>query len=163
MDNNITCIKKVYEFLEKTTPVKYDCGKICDKKCCKGERNDGMLLFPGEEEIFRDNDNFNIYYDVRYECNAIICNGPCDRNERPLSCRIFPYFIYSDNEKGKLSVAPDIRAIDFCPLLAEKYELDRNFLRTLRISALKLSENQDMIDFVKKITKKLTDFNGLGE
>lgn len=163
MNSTTACIKKACEFLENSTPVKYDCGKICNKKCCKGDNKDGMLLFPGEEALFCDNDNFHIYYDERYESNAVICKGPCNRKERPFSCRIFPYLIYCNIEKNKLTIAPDIRAIDFCPLLIEKYVLDRKYLRALRIAANKLSENNEIFEFIQKITKKLTDFNGLGE
>ena len=162
MDSKSSCIKKAYEFLENVTPLKYDCGKICNKKCCKGNDKDGMLLFPGEEELFCDNEKFDMYYDDRYDSMAVRCNAPCERNERPLSCRIFPYFIYSDEKSGKLSAAPDIRALDFCPLLAEKYVFDRKFLRSLRIVSMKLADNQEISDFIRKITKKLTDFNGLG-
>ncbi len=161
MANVTDCLKKAYEYLEKVTPVKYDCGKICNKKCCKGNDNDGMLLFPGEDEIFRDNNNFEIYYDNHYESFAVRCKGPCDRNDRPLSCRIFPYFLYSEGETRKISVAPDIRALNFCPLVSEKYNVDRKFLRALRISSLKLSENNEIVVFLQKITEKLTDFNGL--
>ncbi len=161
MESKSACIKKAYEFLENVTPVKYDCGKICNKKCCKGNDNDGMLLFPGEEEIFRDNENFEVYYDNRYDSLAVRCKGPCRRNERPLSCRIFPYLIYAEEKSGKLSVAPDIRALEFCPLISKKYELDRKFLRALRIASRKLCENEDMLEFICKITRELTDFNGL--
>ncbi len=161
MDSKAACLKKAYEFLEYVTPVKYDCGKICNKKCCKGNDNDGMLLFPGEEEFFRGNGNFEVYYDKRYESFAVRCKGPCRRSERPLSCRIFPYLIYADEKSGKHSIAPDIRAIDFCPLLIEKYDFDKKFLRALRIASAKLCENAEIVDFLQKITKKLTDFNGL--
>lgn len=162
MDSKSACIKKAYEYLSYNTPVSFDCGKICNKKCCKGNDNDGMLLFPGEEEIFRENENFEIYYDDRYESLAVICKGPCNRTERPLSCRIFPYFIYFDEKNGKFSAAPDIRALDFCPLLSEKYEIDRKFMRALRIASAKICENNEISEFLIKITKKLTDFNGLG-
>lgn len=161
MDGKSACIKKAYEFLECVTPVNYDCGKICNKKCCTGNDNDGMLLFPGEEELFRENDNFDIYYDDRYEGFAVRCKGFCVRNERPLSCRIFPYFIYFDEKNCRYSVAPDIRALDYCPLLTEKYAFDRRFVRALRIASAKLCENDEITDFIRKITKKLTDFNGL--
>jgi hypothetical protein len=161
MDRKLDCIKKAYEFLENVTPVKYDCGKICSKKCCSGNDNDGMLLFPGEDELFRKNDNFEIYFDKRYDSLAVRCKGPCSRNERPLSCRIFPYLIYADEKCSKHSVAPDIRALEFCPLISEKYEFDRKFLRALRIASRKLCENEEILEFIYKITQKLTDFNGL--
>ncbi len=162
MDSTAVCINKAYELTDNITPIKSDCGKNCNKKCCKGDNKNGMLLFPGEEEIFRDNANFSVFYDPRYESNVVICSGNCNRSERPLSCRIFPYFIYYDDKKKKLTVAPDVRALNFCPLLAENYDIERKFLRSLRISANKLSENNEIVEFLKNITQKLTDFNGLG-
>ena len=157
----IACIKKAYELIGYNTPLSYDCGKICRGKCCKGDSNDGMLLFPGEKELFENNVNFTVYYDDRYENFAVRCNGICNRNERPLSCRIFPYFMYFDKNSGKASVAPDIRALDFCPLLTEKYALDKKFLRSLRIAAKKLIQNDEMKEFLSKISEILTDFNSL--
>ena len=41
-------ILKCYKILENETPLNFDCGKICKNKCCKGDENTGMLLFPGQ-------------------------------------------------------------------------------------------------------------------
>ncbi len=41
--------------LEEVTPLKSDCGRICGAACCaslEGEET-GMLLFPGEEALYR--------------------------------------------------------------------------------------------------------------
>ena len=157
----ISCIKKAYELMGENTPLSYDCGKICKGKCCKGDSDDGMLLFPGEEVFFENNDSFTVYYDERYENLAVRCNGTCNRDERPLSCRIFPYFIYYDKNSEKVSTAPDIRALDFCPLLTEKYAFDKKFLRSLRITAKRLMQNEEMKGFLCKISEILTDFNSL--
>ena len=35
------------------TPLRADCGVLCDKACCRGNDNDGMLLFPGEETVLK--------------------------------------------------------------------------------------------------------------
>jgi hypothetical protein len=48
-------ILKCYKILENETPLNFDCGKICDGKCCKGNENTGMLLFPGEETLIDEN------------------------------------------------------------------------------------------------------------
>lgn len=163
MDNctNLNVITKAYDFLDRLTPLKTDCGKLCSGKCCKGESKDGMLLFPGEEIIFKNRDGFEIYYDSRYNCKAIICHGICDRRYRPLSCRIFPYLIYLNSADGKPTVAPDIRAVDFCPVLREGYKLDKKFLRALRITGRLLISDPGICDFLVQLTKSLTDFNNL--
>ena len=48
-------IKSCYSVLRKTTPLDFDCGKICNGKCCKGDENTGMIIFPGEEEFLDEN------------------------------------------------------------------------------------------------------------
>lgn len=153
-------IEKAYEFLEDVTPKKFDCGKICNQKCCKGRDNDGMLLFPGEKELFEDNKSYVIYFDNTYEEYAVRCFGKCNRNERPLACRIFPYMFYSKNSDS-ITVAPDIRAVGFCPLIDLKSDFDREFLRALRITARLLSQDKDIVNFIKKISEMITDFNSL--
>ncbi len=154
-------MNKIYDFLENITPIAGDCGKICGSKCCKGDSTDGMLLFPGEKELFENKEGFNVYYDDRYSCYAVSCNGSCDRKLRPLSCRIFPYLIYIKDEKSAPVVAADIRAADYCPLLKEGRQINRRFLRALRISAKISEQNKDIKEFLIHITGLLTDFNSL--
>lgn len=161
--STINTILKAYELISDYTPLKSDCGKICDCKCCKGDSNDGMLLFPGEEALFKEKEGFTVYFEERYNCYAVRCEGNCERNERPLACRIFPYFIYSDasSETNKTTVAPDIRAEDFCPLLYDGYKADKKFLRALRMTALLFSTNPEIMMYLRKITAIMTDFNNL--
>ena len=52
-------IESCYSQLRKVTPLNFDCGKICNGKCCKGDEKTGMILFPGEEE-FIDNSKVRI-------------------------------------------------------------------------------------------------------
>lgn len=161
MNQNSSFIKKAYGYMNEFTPQTFDCGKICNSKCCKGGDGDGMLLFPGEEELFINSESFTVYYDENYENLCVRCNGYCDRNSRPLSCRIFPYFIYVNAIGDKPSVAPDIRATDFCPLLFEGYTISKKFLRNLRITAAYLCQNKEYEEYLCKITAILTDFNDL--
>ncbi len=158
---NTEIIRKLYEYTENLTPLRGDCGKLCSSKCCKGSNDEGMLLLPGEEKLFEGNNNFEIYYDERYDSKAVVCKGMCNRNERPFACRIFPYMLYAEKCSRKVSVAPDIRAIDYCPLLSGEIVIERRFLRALRICAKKLSQNEEMLEYLNKITEILTDFNGI--
>ena len=48
----LNVIESCYSVLRRTTPLDFDCGKICNGKCCKGDEKTGMLLFPGEEKVF---------------------------------------------------------------------------------------------------------------
>lgn len=158
-DNREIIIKKAYELLERVTPVSYDCGNICEKKCCRGSSHDGMLLLPGEDELFCDKDGFSVYYDDRYSCFAVSCKGECNRDLRPFACRIFPYFIYMNEDKA--TVAPDIRAISFCPLLDKGNKIDKKYLRSLRICAALLSSDEEFRKYLTELTAILTDFNSL--
>ncbi len=158
--NNTIIINKAYSILDRETPLRSDCGRMCNSKCCKGSDDDGMLLFPGEEELFRSREDFTVFYDERYNSYCVSCHGVCDRNIRPLSCRIFPYMIYL-NDDLKPAIAPDIRAIEFCPVLKSEIKLDKKFLRALRICASYLCKYPEYSAFISEITAKLTDFNSL--
>ena len=82
-------IKSAYEMVGGMTPLKSDCGRLCGAACCSSEGY--MLLFPYEQELVGG--DFKI---VRKELegygpvDALYCDGECDRDVRPLSCRIFP-------------------------------------------------------------------------
>ena len=96
------------------TPLSADCGLICDKACCKGDSETGMLLFPGEDTPFAVKENNGT--------RLCVCNGKCDRLSRPLSCIIFPFFPYM-TEDGKIKAKEDIRGISVCPLISHKDEV----------------------------------------
>jgi len=112
--------KKAYKMLRSTTPLNMDCGSICDKACCKGGDEKGMLLFPGEEEFLKDKDFLEIrpakieLERGRRLCFAV-CHGTCGRNYRPLSCMIFPLIpVVRD---GKIFLEIDLRGKNTCPIV----------------------------------------------
>ena len=122
-------ILKCYKILENETPLEFDCGKICENKCCKGDENTGMLLFPGEEKLIDEN------MKIRFTENGdkiAVCNGKCDRSKRPLSCRIYPFFPLIKEFRGKtrIKIIFDLRAD--CPLSSNEYEFNKEFLRQLK-------------------------------
>ena len=77
--------EKIYKTLGELTPLKADCGLLCDGACCKGDEKTGMRLFPHEESSLR---TILTEDGVR----LAVCDGTCDRSKRPLACRIFPFF-----------------------------------------------------------------------
>ena len=81
-------IKKAYEIIGNKTPLKSDCGRLCGAACCKGDDETGMLLFPGEEDLCTC-DEFKIIQ-TDYSLPLLVCDGTCNRDRRPLACRIFP-------------------------------------------------------------------------
>ena len=102
------------EKLNHVTPLKRDCGRICGARCCRsceGEET-GMLLFPGEEEMYRDREGWKILDTPSGK--LLVCSGVCNRDERPLACRLFPLLpVIRD---GRVRVATDQRARAVCPL-----------------------------------------------
>ena len=103
------------------TPLKKDCGLICGGECCKGDDETGMLLFPFEESVLAVKEKDGV--------RLAVCQGHCQRHERPLSCRIFPFFPYVTSD-GRIKVIHDIRGVNICPLISHFNEVkfDRGFL-----------------------------------
>ena len=119
--------KSIYTYFGDTTPTPFDCGKLCNKACCgdSGADDDetGMYLFPGEKALFLNHPNYKVVSsDFCYGKNnadIVICKGPCERDSRPLSCRIFPLIPYFRQSSG-LSIVRDPRAYAVCPLSAKE-------------------------------------------
>ena len=113
--------KKANEIIGEKTPLKKDCGAVCGGACCKGDDNTGMLLFPFEKSTLAVKEKDAV--------RLAVCEGNCKRSERPLSCRIFPFFPYVSAE-GKIKVIPDIRGVNVCPLVRNFSDVrfDRGFL-----------------------------------
>lgn len=152
-------LNKLYELLAEVTPLAYDCGSLCGAACCKGTDRDGMILFPGERELFDALPGFSIRPDDKYGYDELVCGGVCDREVRPLSCRIYPYFFYVAD--GAVRVAPDVRALRRCPLADSKTALDRTFLRRMRMCAEVIRSDDTLYDFVARLSAMLTDFGRL--
>lgn len=102
------------EILAEITPLKRDCGRVCGRRCCSSPEGEdrGMLLFPGEEDLYENLEGWRIL-PAGLEL-LVICPGTCRREERPLSCRIFP-LLPLPGETG-IRVATDERARAVCPL-----------------------------------------------
>lgn len=139
--------KRAYDILENSTPLTADCGTVCDKNCCKGDSKTGMLLFPHEKttlEITEENGR-----------RLAVCDGSCDRSERPLSCRIFPFFP-SITEKG-IEVVPDWRGVYTCPLISHADEIifDDDFLDNVKNIGMMLSEDKEILAFMQEQTEDI--------
>lgn len=101
------------------TPLKTDCGALCAHACCAGDEETGMLLFPGEETLYEDC-TFGRVVDTDFclggePAKLFVCTGRCDRENRPLSCRLFPLFL-AFLKNGGTKVRIDHRARAVCPL-----------------------------------------------
>lgn len=156
---------EVYEILNKSTPLKTDCGKLCNHICCtEVEPDSGMYLFPGEEIMFSGARSFKIIttnFTAGTEEKVLLlqCNGRCDRHLRPLSCRLFPLTPFITG-KGILTVKMDPRAGSICPLARtmDRSNLEPEFIRNVRKVCQILMQNPRMKEFIIQLSLILQEF-----
>lgn len=138
-------IQKIYDMLDKVSPLDYDCGKLCGEICCVYDDNNkeekvGLYLLPGEELMYEDSDSFNLYCisskDIDYphswddDVYLVECTNPphCNRSIRPIQCRTFP-LIPHINSKGTLHLILDENEIPYeCPIIRDNLELNKDFI-----------------------------------
>ena len=152
-------IKTCYSLLYNITPLYTDCGKICQNKCCKGDEKTGMLLFPGEEKLI--DPNMTVYKNEKGDSFAV-CDGTCDRNKRPLACRIFPLFPVIKNENGEeyIETEYDIRAV-VCPLISGDYAISRIFTKKVKRVGKYLLLNEETAEFYRRLSEEISEYNEL--
>lgn len=158
----------LYKLLENVTPLKKDCGALCDGICCKdGEEESGMLLFPGEEQLFSDCDFAKVLessceYGETGTAKLLICSGECDRTKRPLACRIFPLVPYR-HEGEPLKIIMDPRAKGICPLARslEKEQLEPLFVKRVTKICKRLLQLKDGAAYIDMLSDLCDDVNFL--
>ncbi len=153
-------IDSCYTLLDSVTPLYFDCGKLCNGKCCKGDEKTGMLLFPGEEAFLDENINI-----VKNDDGSLVavCNGTCNRAMRPLSCRIYPLFPIIKNENGVeyIEVIFDPRAD--CPLAEGKVKFERRFVKAVKRVGKYLLANEETEKVYREISDEINDIMKLHE
>lgn len=147
--------KRIYRLFDGVTPLNADCGKICGKNCCKGDSRTGMLLFPNEETALNVIEENGV--------RLAVCGGVCDRNERPLSCRIFPFFPVFEN--GRVKAVTDLRGINVCPMVSHRNEIrfSRRFLRHIRIVGKILYRDPECAEFMNRISEEIEEIKRINE
>ena len=126
------------------TPLKSDCGALCGAACCQADEDGqgGMYLFPGEEALLPGvgGDFAPIY----------TCDGTCERENRPLACRIFPLTPVK-TETG-WGVKMDRRARAMCPLARFGTRgLDPEFVRAVRRAVRRIAADPEGEAFLEKL------------
>ncbi len=139
--------KKAKAIMGDATPLKKDCGLLCDKACCKGDSETGMLLFPYEKTSLSVTEKDGV--------RLCVCDGRCNRGDRPLSCMIFPFFPYVTSD-GRIRVIPDIRGGEICPIVRNftDTKLDRRFLRRVKKVGRLLKEDEECRTFLEGISRE---------
>ena len=122
----------------------------------------GMLLFPGEEDILDGVPGFSIeiieYMDTP-GMKLLMCDGECDRNLRPLACRMFPAAPRIGND-GRVSVIPDIRGRRMCPLWELNFErVDKKFVKSVGRAFELLARDEKMLEFMRLVSSEIDEIN----
>jgi len=154
----------VYSLLGSLTPIPADCGRLCNKKCCEGDRDgDGMYLFAGEEALYdpapewAEISETDFFYSEGRCAGLISCDGVCPREERPLACRIFPLTPYLD-EEGNFFVIIDPRARGMCPMAVLRLsDFDPRFVRAVERVGKLLMKNSRTREFLYSLSRVLDE------
>ena len=149
------------EKLKQVTPLKRDCGRICGARCCRpleGEET-GMLLFPGEAEAYAGKAGFEVRKTARGD--LLICSGTCDREDRPLSCRLFPLLPVIGDD-GKVRAVTDLRAKAVCPLARQgKSAVDPDFAEAVREAGEILAAEDEQAVFLDMLEEEQSELKEL--
>ena len=150
------------EKLNHVTPLKRDCGRVCGARCCRsceGEET-GMLLFPGEEALYRDKEGWKTVETAAGR--MAVCSGVCDREERPLACRMFP--LIPVIREGKIRAAVDLRARAVCPLARQGLRaMDPAFADAVREAGEILAADEKQRGMLETLTAEQDELRELRE
>ncbi len=166
--NSIDFYNHIYSILGNLTPLKGDCGRACNKACCEGDKDgDGMYLFPFEDQMYAPLPSWasisetDFEYDKNKFAPLFSCDGVCDRNLRPLSCRIFPLTPYLAKD-GELEVIVDPRANGMCPLSALYVEdFEPGFVKAVENVGKALCENSETKKFLESFSRMIDEIDFL--
>lgn len=126
-------LDRAYARIGDLTPMVNDCGALCGAACCHADADGqgGVYLFSGEAARIE-----NCAWVERIVpggfAPVMLCDGRCDRDLRPLGCRIFPLTPVR-GKNGRWTVRMDARARAMCPLVRSGVGgLDPDFVKAAR-------------------------------
>ncbi|MBE6499205.1 MAG: hypothetical protein E7Z80_01480 [Methanobrevibacter thaueri] len=168
-------IKKVHEKLNKVSPVDYDCGELCEQICCTYKEENPkeselvLYLLPGEELLYVDSPDYELYHFETYEDKypsswgdrgyiAKCVNPPkCNRSIRPMQCRTYPLRPHLD-KNGKLHLIIDDSKTPYtCPLIRDHVKLNDDFIKATYEAWKELLEDSLVYDLLVLESKKRYD------
>ena len=118
-----------------------------------------MLLFPGEAETYAGRDGWTVRSASAGE--IVICPGQCERNERPLACRLFP-LLPVIREDGSVRVTVDQRARAVCPLARRgKGTMDPAFIEAVRETGELLASDEEQAAFLRALATEQEELKQL--
>ena len=158
MDDALFAARKI---TENETPLLKDCGRICGARCCssmEGEET-GMLLFPGEAEAYAGKPGWEVRRAAQGD--LLVCPGSCGRDERPLSCRLFP-LLPLIGDGGEIRVVTDLRAKAVCPLARQgKSAMDPAFVDAVREAGEILAAEDEQALFLDVLAEEQEELKRL--
>lgn len=158
--SEIDAVLAARELLKSLTPLKTDCGRLCQGACCQGDEATGMLLFPGEEALYEDC-AFARVVPTGFSLGGtpaqlLVCSGRCDRKNRPLACRLFPLFLKFREDQAPV-LRMDARARAVCPLTDYGMKaLDPAFRQAARRAYDLLLEDETCAKYLKALDEAFT-------
>ena len=114
-----------------------------------------MLLFPGETTPF--------HVVAQNGRRVAVCGGQCDRSDRPLSCRLFP-FLPVPTDDGTISVRLDMRGRGVCPLvrLEKEAAFSHRFLHRVQRAGEQLRRDTACRAFLEELQAEIGFLEALG-
>lgn len=165
----VRTLQEARALLDKVTPLKADCGRVCGGACCAPDEtgDNGMLLFPYEEAFYQkpiEGFPFRLADDDTLVKGGkrLICEGSCPREHRPLACRIFPLRIrLKVEEQGAVTHAAaelDPRAWAVCPLCEDgKRGLRQDFVQAVEQAGELMLQNVYLLEALSNEQKQIDE------
>ena len=158
-NDELQAVLQARQLLEQLTPLRRDCGRICGAACCQADEDGqgGMLLLPLEDRLYDSlPSGMRIQRDdaILPEMKLLVCDGTCDRTERPYACRVFPLTPVLESQDGKerLRVIVDPRAYAVCPLCECGVNgMDTGFARAVLESARILCRHEKYREYFRAL------------
>ena len=147
---NPDALTRAYEIMGRLTPMLSDCGLLCGAACCRPDEDGqgGVYLFPGEEALLAGCGWGRVQ--PGNLAPMLVCEGPCERERRPLGCRVFPLTPVR-GKSGKWTVRLDARARPMCPLVSSGLGgLDPAFVRAARDALRAIGESDGGDAFLQR-------------
>lgn len=137
--------RSLYEKLDTVFPVPFDCGTLCGKACCGvteynrpvPEDSMGIYLFPGEEELQREDPDW-LYWEEEEDTILgdiwfVRCRAPlhCHRLHRPLQCRMFPLLPHLMPGNRLVLIWNDMDLPYACPILEQEAPISEEWMKAV--------------------------------
>lgn len=159
---DITLLEEARRLIGGLTPLKRDCGELCGAACCsESDAGDGMILFPGEEQLLPAGHEVylrTLELDRYGPVLLYVCPDFCDRDFRPLACRIFPLAPLRV-KGGAIRSQLDARGRPVCPLARQsKQSLDPAFVSAVEAAFALLASDPDYNRFLTALDALVREY-----